>query len=79
MTGKKIVWVMIAVAAAVVIALFLRAHLRSIPVHRSITIEGAVTQRDADTKKELPIAGVAITASDGVRSATAQSEASGYF
>jgi hypothetical protein len=79
MTGKKIVWAMIAVAAAVVIALFLRAHLRSIPVHRSITIEGAVTQRDADTKKELPITGVAITASDGVKSAATQSEASGYF
>jgi hypothetical protein len=80
MTGKKIVWSMIVVAAAVVIALFLRAHwLRSIPVLRSITIEGAVMQRDADTKKELPIAGVAITASDGVKSATTQSEASGYF
>jgi hypothetical protein len=80
MTGKKIVWAMIAVAAAVVIALLLRAHWsRSIPVHRSITIEGAVMQRDADTKKELPIAGVAITASDGVKSATSQSEASGYF
>jgi hypothetical protein len=80
MTGKKIVFAMIAVAAAVVIALFLRAHwLRSVPVHRSITIEGAVMQRDADTKKELPIAGVAITASDGVRSAATQSEASGYY
>jgi hypothetical protein len=80
MTGKKIVWAMIAVAAAVALVLFLRAHwLRSIPVHRSITIEGAVMQRDADAKKELPIAGVAITASDGVKSATTQSEASGYF
>src|ERR1700741_4576795 len=80
MTGKKIVWAMIAVAAVVIIALLLRAHwLRSIPVHRSITIEGAVMQHDADTKKELPIAGVAITASDGVKSATTQSEASGYF
>ena len=80
MTGKKIVWVMIAVAAAVIIVLLLRAHwLRSISVHRSITIEGAVIQRDADTKNELPIAGVAITASDGVKSATTQSEASGYF
>jgi hypothetical protein len=48
-------------------------------VRRSITIEGAVIERDADTKKELPIAGVAITASDGVKSATTQSEASGYF
>jgi hypothetical protein len=80
MTGKKIVWAMIAVAAAVVIALFLRAHwLRSIPALRSITIEGAVMRRDADTKKELPIAGVAITASDGVKNATTQSDASGYF
>jgi hypothetical protein len=80
MTRKNIVWAMIAVAATVVIALLLRAHwLRSVPVHRLITIEGAVMQRDADTKKELPIAGVAITASDGVKSATTQSEASGYF
>jgi hypothetical protein len=80
MTVKNIVWAMIAVAAAVVIALLLRAHwLRSISVHRSMTIEGAVIQRDADTKKELPIAGVAITASDGAKSATTQSEASGYF
>ena len=80
MTGKKIVWAMIAVVAAVVIALLLRAHwLRSISVHRSITIEGAVIQRDADTNKELPVAGVAITATDGVKSATTQSEASGYY
>ncbi|MGB9414914.1 MAG: hypothetical protein WCB58_01250 [Acidobacteriaceae bacterium] len=80
MTRKKIVWAMIAAAAVVVIALFLRAHwLKSIPVHRSITIEGAVMQHDADTKKELPIAGVTVTASDGVKSATTQSEASGYF
>ena len=80
MTGKKIIWAMIAVVAAVVIALLLRAQwLRSISVHPSITIEGAVIQRDADTEKELPIAGVAITASDGVKSATTESEASGYF
>ncbi len=80
MTGKKIVWAMIAIAAAVVIVLLLRAHwLRSISVHRSITIEGAVIQRDADTDKELPIAGVAIIATDGEKSATTQSDASGYF
>jgi hypothetical protein len=80
MTRKKIVWTMIAVAAAIVILLLLRAHqLRSISALRSITIEGAVIQRDADTEKELPIAGVAVTASDDVKSATTQSEASGYF
>ena len=42
-------------------------------------IEGAVIQRDADTKKQVPIADVVITASDGVKSATTRSEASGYF
>ena len=42
-------------------------------------IEGAVIQRDADPKKELPIAGVVITASDGVRSAATRSDAAGYF
>jgi hypothetical protein len=80
MTRKKIVWTTISVVAVVAIALLLRAlWFRSISVHRSITIEGAVIQRDADTKKELPIAGVVITASNGVNSATTQSEASGYF
>ena len=79
MTRKKIVWTIIAVAAAVVIALLLRAHrLRSISERQSIPIEGAVIQRDADTKKDLPIADVLITASDGVQSAT-RSDASGYF
>jgi len=70
----------VVVVAAVVLVLLLRAHrLRSISERQSIPIEGAVIQRDADPNKELPIAGVTITASDGVRSATAQSDASGYF
>src|SRR5277367_2572750 len=42
-------------------------------------IEGAVIQRDADSKKQVPIAEVLITASDGVASATIRSESSGYF
>jgi hypothetical protein len=78
--GKKIVWTIIAVVAVVVTLLLLRAHrLRSISVRQSIMIEGAVIERDADTKKELPIADVAITASNGVRSASTVSDASGYF
>ncbi len=80
MTGKKVVWTIVAVAAAIVIGLLVRAHrLRSISVHQSIPIEGTVIQRDADTNKELPIADVAITASDGMNSATTRSEVSGYF
>jgi hypothetical protein len=80
MTGKKVVWTILAVAAVVVVFLSLRAHrLKSIKVRRSIPIEGAVIQRDADTKNEVPIADVVITASNGVTSATTRSEASGYF
>ncbi len=82
MTGKKIAWAIIAVAAGVVIGvlLLMRAHrLRTITEARTIPIEGAVIRRDADANKELPIAGVAITASDGVRSATTESDAAGYF
>jgi hypothetical protein len=81
MTAKKVVWTIIAVAAAVVLGLFLRSNrrLRSISVRQAIPIEGAVIQRDADPKKQAPIADVAITASDGVTSATTFSEASGYF
>src|SRR5258705_1133225 len=80
MTAKKVIWAILAVAAVVVIWLVLRENrLHSINVRRSIPIEGAVIQRDADTKKQAPIADVAITASDGVTSATTRSEASGYF
>ncbi len=80
MTAKRVAWSIIAVMAAVVVALFLRSNrLRSLRVRQSIPIEGAVIQRDADTKKQVPIADVVITASDGVMSATTRSEASGYF
>src|SRR5260370_30527571 len=80
MTAKKVVWTIIAAAAVVVILLLLRAYrLRSIYVRQSMPIEGAVIQRDADTKKEAPIQDVVITASDGVTTATTRSEASGYF
>jgi hypothetical protein len=82
MTGKKIAWATVAVAAGVMIAalLLMRAHrLRTITEAQSIPIEGAVIRRDADANKELPIAGVTITASDGVRSTTTESDAAGYF
>jgi hypothetical protein len=82
MTGKRIAWAIIAAAAGVVILVFLltRAHrLRPITEAKAIPIEGAVIQRDADPNKELPISEVAITASDGVRTATTESDAAGYF
>lgn len=84
MTGKKVAWkvawMLVAVAAAVVVGLLLRTHrMRSISLRRSVPIEGAVIQRDADSKKQLPIADAVITATDGVAVATTQSDASGHF
>jgi hypothetical protein len=78
--GKKAVWTIIAVVAIVVAVFLLRAYrLKSIAVRQSIPIEGAVIRRDVDAQKELPVADVAITASDGVETITTRSEASGYF
>src|SRR5271170_7243860 len=75
MTEKKIVWTLVAVVAVVAIALLLRAR-RLLP---TITIEGAVIESNPDPRKELPISGVVITASDGAQTAMTRSEASGHF
>lgn len=78
--GKKTVWTIIAVAAVVVTALLFYAHrVKSISVRQTIPIEGAVIRHDPDAEKELPIADVAITVSDGVKTITTHSEVSGYF
>src|ERR1700761_9546157 len=82
MTGKKSAWATIALRAGGGIGVLLlggAARLRTITEAQTIPIEGAVIRRDTDPNKELPIAGVAITASDGVRSATTESDAAGYF
>ena len=82
MTRKKVIWIIIAVAAtlAVGIPVFLHIHrLHVISERLQVPIEGAVIQRDTDTKKELPISDVEITATDGVRNTTTVSDASGYF
>jgi len=80
MIGKKIAWSMVAVATLVVIGFLLRAHrLRLLSVRQTISIEGAIIHSDADAKKQLPIANVEVTATDGVNSASTRSETSGYF
>jgi hypothetical protein len=72
-----LVWTIVAVvASAVAILLAVRTHRWSPGTTR---IKGAVIVRNDDTRKELPIADVAITASDGATSATTLSNASGYF
>jgi hypothetical protein len=58
----------------------LRKYVHKTPsIKRSVLIEGAVIRRDPDSRKELPIEDVVVTASDGVVSASAKSDASGYF
>ena len=74
---KRAMWTVIGVAAALMaVALGVGLHRWSVGAMR---IKGAVIRRDVDTRKELPIAGVDVTVSNGVTSATTQSEASGYF
>ncbi len=71
------VWAILGVlAGAVGIALAVHMHHWSA---RTIRIKGAVIRRDDDSRRELPISDVVVTASDGSTSATTQSNASGYF
>lgn len=72
---KAIILAIVVAVSALAVGLLVLHRWRS----RSMTIQGAVIRRDADTRKQLPIAGVVVTASDGVTSATDQSDNSGYF
>ena len=64
------------IAGAAAIVLIVRIHRWRAGVAR---IKGAVILRDDDTRKELPIADVTVTVSDGATTATTQSNDSGYF
>lgn len=74
---RLIIWAAIvsAVGAAVVI-LVVQSH-RWRP--RTITIQGAVIRHDPDSRRQLPISNVAVTASDGVLTLATESDPSGYF
>lgn len=74
---KIVLWTCVgAAAAALIVFLVLRAN-RWRP--RSVSIQGAVIRRDSDTRKQLPIANVAVSATDGAVRMSALSDASGYF
>ena len=47
--------------------------------HRSVTLTGVVLRQDADPRKQLPIPGVKITATEGERSAQADTDTAGLF
>ena len=77
---KKHIWTIIAaVSTVLLILLLLYLHRRSISVRQEIPVQGAVIRQDADPDKQRPIADVAITLTDGVKTIDTRSEASGYF
>ncbi len=80
MIAKRIVWTVIGVVAAVALGMWLRSHrMLNLPVRRSVPIEGAVIERNPQPEKQLPIADVTVTATDGVATATTHSDAAGHF
>jgi len=74
---KWFVWAGVGIASATIIALLIVRSHQWRP--RTISIQGAVVRKDADARKELPIAGVDVIATDGLMTARTQSDASGYF
>lgn len=64
------------IVAAVIVVLVIRGH-RWRP--RNVVIQGAVIRQDPDPRRQLPIGGVNIVATDGVITASTQSDPSGYF
>jgi hypothetical protein len=74
---RTVIWIVIgaSVAAAAVLLVFGVLHWRP---HWTV-IQGAVVRSDSDPRKQLPIAGVTITASHGDDSLSTESDASGYF
>jgi hypothetical protein len=74
---RTAIWILIAALAvsATVIVVFSLRHWRP----RWSIIQGAVIRRDTDTRKQSPIAGVVVTASQGTLTVSTQSDATGYF
>src|SRR6202451_3001350 len=75
-SGRKTVIWAIAIAG---LAGALTAVLVAIHKAQPITIKGAVLSQDADPQKQLPIADVEITGTDGSTVRTSESDASGFF
>ncbi|MGA7340437.1 MAG: hypothetical protein WBE72_10415 [Terracidiphilus sp.] len=74
---KVLLWVIggtVVAAIAAMVALRLH-HWRP----GLLTIQGAVIRGDSDPRKQLPISGALVSASDGRSSAGTESDASGYF
>jgi hypothetical protein len=74
--GRKIaIWALVMVTLTGVLAAVLVAVHKAQP----ITIKGAVLSQDADPQKQLPIADVQITGTNGLAVSSCKSDASGLF
>lgn len=73
--GKVTIWIVVlAVLGGALAMTLLKRHNKT-----SISLKGAVIRREADPNKELPIAGVQITAADGLSIGECKSDSSGFF
>jgi hypothetical protein len=71
---KRSLWIVLALAAAMTYAGFLVRSLL-----KPWTIMGSVTVQDSDTRRQLPIADVEITAANPVEVGPSKSDSSGFF
>jgi len=70
----------VAISIAVAVALGIVAAVLLLRVrYASVTLTGVVLRQDADPRKQLPIANVKITATNGERTAAGESDTSGLF
>jgi hypothetical protein len=73
-TKKTLPWILAAVSLGGVAVLVV--HLR----HRTpLVLKGAITAQSTDSHKEVPIADVEVSISDGIAQSAVQSDDSGYF
>ncbi|MCU1298199.1 MAG: hypothetical protein JWO91_2477, partial [Acidobacteriaceae bacterium] len=78
MAGKRAIAIWAVIVAVIAIALTTVFLLRIVKKH-PLSIAGAVIREDADTRKELPIADVDVTAGSGPTAIHAKSDSSGFF
>lgn len=76
--GRKKLVILILIAGGAVVGAALWLSVRHWRPRWSV-VQGAVIRQDQDPRKEVPIAGVHITASHGNVSLTTESDATGYF
>ncbi len=75
MERQRALWIVLALAVALTLvgAFFRRQH------RKPLTITGAITVQDADPRKQLPIAGVEVSAANNAGEPPAKSDSSGFF